>query len=81
MFKFAQAFLAWHSTTKSQSQDVNKGTVVTVRLQSLRRQTALSGTGSAVSLRSPDSLASRKPTVLIQVYSLVLSDSAVSLLM
>lgn len=66
---------------KSQSQDVNKGTVVTVRLQSLWRETVLSGTGSAVSLRSIDSLANQKPNVLIQVYSLVLFDSAVSLLM
>lgn len=81
MFKFVQAFLAWHGTMKSQSQDVNKGTVVTVRLQSLWRETVLSGTGSAVSLRSIDSLANQKPNVLIQVYSLVLFDSAVSLLM
>lgn len=68
-------------TMKRWSQDVNKGTVVTVRFQSLRRETALSGTGSAVSLRSRDSLANQKSNVLIQVYSLVLFDSAVSLLM
>lgn len=82
MFKFARAFLAWHGTRKSQSQDVNKGAVVTgPSLQSLRRETALSGTGSAVSLRSIDSLANQKPNVLIQVYALVLFDSAISLLM
>lgn len=85
MFKFAQAFLAWHGTTKSQSPNVNKDTVVTLRFQSPRRETtlsaALSGTGSAASLRSIDSLANQKPNVLIQVYSLVLFDSAASLLM